>query len=328
MYLSGLDASKPAATAAKGYVYLASDTGAVYVSNGTAWIESGVFASGLDASKPTASAAKGFVYLATDTGAVYLSNGTAWSQMAGFASGLDASKPSASAAKGLFYSATDTGSQYLSNGSAWKQFLTLGNGSLTGVGATANVTATAGQLVLCQGGSGITVTLPAATTAGQLVGVVNYNNGANTVAGGGSLIYGEGAAGVSSIALGGSLSYAIFQSFASTWVIVSGQQDSGWQAASIASGFSSGGYGAAARMVGDRVWLRGTVTNNSGSTSSGVTVATIPSGLRPTTTIVPGYFLNSSLTSPTINTSGTITCFGGLGTGNTLYLDGMNYTLS
>jgi hypothetical protein len=64
---------------------------------------------------------------------------------------------------------------------------------------------------------------------------------------------------------------------------------SGWASLTLGTNIaaSSGAYTRSARLVGDRVFLRGALINNGGSTSA--TLATIPSGMSPTATVAqPG----------------------------------------
>lgn len=64
--------------------------------------------------------------------------------------------------------------------------------------------------------------------------------------------------------------------------LVTAGYDSGWEAITPGTGIINGGVFDGARLEGDRVFLRGNLNNNSGSTiSTGVTIGTIPSGLRP-----------------------------------------------
>jgi len=65
------------------------------------------------------------------------------------------------------------------------------------------------------------------------------------------------------------------------------QQDTGWEALSLATNINNGGgYPAAARQAGTIISLCGQLVNNTGSTTaSGAVWATLPSGIRPTAAI-------------------------------------------
>lgn len=116
------------------------------------------------------------------------------------------------------------------------------------------------------------------------------------------------------------------------------QQDSGWVPLTLSSGIGAyyGDRTPSARLLGDRVELKGSLQNNTGATiAAGTTVATIPSGYRPNVVGVPGLrfivFVTStqnfdSIEIPSAGTISTVTQ-GWLSTG-IIDLDGVAYSLT
>jgi hypothetical protein len=137
-------------------------------------------------------------------------------------------------------------------------------------------------------GTGVTATLPASPATGDTIRVagsatVTGAAPATVTAAGGKGINGLGLAAASTFKLGTPWAYAMLQYDGTNWQIIDGQQDTGWVALSLASGFIAGGLAPAARCVGDRVWLCGTVHNNTGGTVAGNTTwATVPVACQPT----------------------------------------------
>jgi hypothetical protein len=233
---------------------------------------------------------------------------------------------------GDLYGGTDTGLLYEYNGSAWVTLMTLGMGMLAVSAQTgASYTATVGQLVIGNSSSAQTITLPS-PSANALVAVqagTGHTGAAPvTVSTPSGSIIGVGVS-AASLKLGTVGAQVQLQSDGTNWYVVDGQQDTGSVALSLASNIASGGYGASAQLLGGRVWLKGTLTNNTGSTDSG-TLATIPSGLRPTANVA--YVVNltgfSTATPITITTAGAISAGGGLSSSAGIDLTPVNYTLS
>jgi hypothetical protein len=178
--------------------------------------------------------------------------------------------------------ATNNGLGLIYNGAAW---IALNQFRLVSQVASVSQTAAVGALYNCA--AGITLTLPTAQ-AGQIVGVVasgavSSSSPVTVARGGGATLYGVGFSGATSFTLGMPNAHAILYSDGTNWVLISGQQDTGWISLSLASGFIAGGLAPAARCVGDCVWLCGTVHNNTGGTvTTGTTWATVPAACQPT----------------------------------------------
>lgn len=196
------------------------------------------------------------------------------------------------------------------------------------------VTAVDGQLLFCYGGGAQTVNLPASPSTGATVAVIAVNpSTVVTVQGNGHQFEGVGIGAASSFQLGtpGAKSWLVFDGL--YWVQLAGQQDTGWQALSLATNIASGGYGAAARLQGDIVRLKGTLTNNTGGGDS-ATIATLSAGLRPSATINLAVGMTGGGTVACevmqINTSGNLALpvTGEFPSGYTVSLDGLTFSLS
>lgn len=143
----------------------------------------------------------------------------------------------------------------------------------------ASATAVDGQMLNCTGAA-CTVTLPA--SAKGLLGVRAGGTQSGTAqvtiaAAGGALIKGKGhSAGASSIALGTPGAAVVLLWDGSNWLVVSGQQDTGWVPLALNTGTTAftNTYTPAARIQGDKVELRGGVQNTSGGTWGANTVFT------------------------------------------------------
>jgi hypothetical protein len=152
-----------------------------------------------------------------------------------------------------------------------------------------SATAAVGQLVVAQPSA--TITMPTAVL-GAVCEV--YADGSPTgatpvtvVRAGGSTFYGAGLSGATSFLLGAPGAYALLACHdAANWVVVGGQQDTGWVALTLGTGWGvytgNTPYG---RVIGDRVWLKGLIINNSGGPSSSP-FAAFPAVLRPSATAV------------------------------------------
>lgn len=185
-----------------------------------------------------------------------------------------------------------------------------------------------------------TMTLPTATL-NRTIGVMNGigAGGVVTVTAGSGVILGLGlgAGGVSSITLGTTYAAVVLVGGGTNWAIASGQQDTGWLALSLTSGFAAlgGAYTPAARLIGDRVFLRGAVNNGSAGSFGNAAFATIPSGLRPASTVYTGagshLVQGSGETADMmlIATGGGISMQGAFGPNSSFAgLDGINFSLA
>lgn len=236
--------------------------------------------------------------------------------------------------KDHLFRATDLDQWSITDGASWFTLLTLGAPFLTPVASSAaSITAAAGQAIVAFASTAQTIDLPPSPAAGSVVAVTALNasgSAPKTIAASGSnAINGVGLSTVASFLLGTSGASVMLMWDGGHWEVVAGQQDTGWQPLSLSANIASGGYGASARLVGDRVWLKGYLQNNTGSTDSG-TVATIPSGMRPSATLALGLVVNVGGGSIewTINTSGALSCPTGFAGGGYVYLDDHSYTLS
>jgi hypothetical protein len=202
-------------------------------------------------------------------------------------SGVAASRPSAaSGLTDVIYYATDTHAFSVCDGSAWHQVVIGGADGLATRSASSSLTANIGDYIVA--GSGVTITLPSPTAADQLVGIIPSSTvtGASpvTVTAGSNAIYGPGLS-ASSFLLGSGAAGVILRSLStSQWLMVSGQQDTGWVALTLNSGITvASSYEApAVRLQGDRVWM-------SGGAAAG-TLQTIPFTLP--TFAVPNHPVN------------------------------------
>lgn len=168
------------------------------------------------------------------------------------------------------------------------------------------------------GSGGFTVNLPApaqSTSVTVLAGPLVSGSNRISISYASPNIFGQGlpGVGVATFYLGYGGSYVTLTSDGISWYIVRGAQDTGWQALSLAGALTQQDYTPAARLIADRVLLRGSVTTTSGF-GVGATVFTVPSGLnlRPTAQIVSiGAKFYGSATptgvSLNINTDGTMT---------------------
>lgn len=150
------------------------------------------------------------------------------------------------------------------------------------------MTAVDGQMVNCTGAAQ-TVTLP--TSAKGLLGARagGTQTGANPVTlqvtpASGQLIKGKGlGAGVTRIALGAVGAAVVLLFDGANWLIVAGEQDTGWVNLILPSGMVAGS-GAVARQIGNRVQLAGRI-NATTTFSLGSTLFTLPlASMYPTAT--------------------------------------------
>lgn len=193
-----------------------------------------------------------------------------------------------------------------------------------------NLAATVGQLLFCYSGAATTVTLPAGPAAGNMVGIVAINNSTViTVQGNGHTFEGLGLGAASSFQLGAPGANALLMYTGQYWIFLGGQQDSGWQAITLGSGWAAAAtmYTPQARLMGDRVWLRG------GATGSSNTPGTIPSGLRPAsvvllpfTSVTSGGAYGSAIPTLQIPTNGVMSLASGV-PNSTFSYDGLSYSI-
>lgn len=271
----------------------------------------------------------GYLYYATDTTQLFEYNGSAWVQYApALTSGTLASRPSASGVpNGSTYLATDTGTLSVGTGSAWSVFspmLTMATMSMSGT-ASAWTSILAGAVV---------VTLPSASANTNAIIVVRSSttvtgSSATTVYYTGG-IYGVGLSGGTNLYLGTPLASVALQSDGMYWNVIAGQQDTGWVTLPVNSGVTTYAGTPASRLVGDRVYLRGTLSV--GAATGGYTLATLATTFRPASQVYyPGAINNSGTQQPAffqIFTSGVISVPQAISTTTYIPLDGVNYCIS
>jgi hypothetical protein len=229
----------------------------------------------------------------------------------------------------------DTGNLSTTAGITFGQ-LAAGAGRMSLVTKTLAYSANSGDLVIAGvTGAPFTVTLPA-PSLNALVGVVAGASatGANpiTVARHSvDVINGVGLSSATSFALGIPGAHALLQSDGTNWFVIAGQQDTGWVNLTLGSGMATHGSDTpAARLVGDRVTLRGAIDQSSGSAS---TLATVPAAMKPSgATFLPGAMFQSPnyfATWFTVNTSTGVMGSANSGTAPiSFYFDDCSYTLS
>lgn len=229
---------------------------------------------------------------------------------------------------GRLLRATDTKQWFADNGSSLDQLLTLGIGPLAATTTSTSITAAAGQLVLASA-AGITITLPS-PSANAFVGVVVPATvavtGASPVTVSGTNLNGVGFGNVSSVPLGAPGAFVLLQSNGVGWFTIAGQQDSGWKALSLPGGFSqaSGFYQPAQRLIGDRVFHKGTIAS-SGTVSPGTTIAT--GSYSPSGNVAMGGFPSAYI--QVSNGSTPLVWEGSTTAGAVNFpLDGLSFTLS
>jgi hypothetical protein len=216
---------------------------------------------------------------------------------------------------------TTTGTWYKHTGSAWHTL-----GALSYAIASTSVTAAVGQWIQVGGTTGaVTISLPTNGTAGDIVAITNDSSNPVTVAatGGESFDGGGLVSGPTSFPLGvgGGSAASVVLCFSGTrWIFLAGQQDSGWVALSLVNSWvSTGGPTPSVRLVGDRVWFKGSVS--SGSTT---TVATLGATYRPSSLVNLGA-TGANVNGAFVSTGGVVTA---LSTAYVLALEGFNYSLT
>lgn len=301
----------------------------------TALDNAAIFKSGTLAARPGAgTVVAGTYYLATDLadggsqGTLFQSNGVTWVYPNGAAlgSGAIASRPGAGTL-GRQYFATDTNQTWIDSGSTW-----VPTGGLRHRSTTVNTSANYGEIIEAAAGN-LTVTLPSPSVSGQIVGVVGGGGGTTPVTVSGTNIYGTGMwSGSSSFKLGTVGSFAILQSDGSNWIIVAGEQDTGWVNVTPAANFSlgSGAYRTAAvRLQGDRVDMRGALSL-SADTGGAVTMATVPSFaviIGAVFQMTQVFGVSYTVLPAILDAFGRINCDRALGTGTAYHFDGNSWSL-
>lgn len=184
-----------------------------------------------------------------------------------------------------------------------------------------NVTAAESDFVVAN--AAITVTLPATPAAGDMVGVIAGTGSATVARSGSPSIFGVGLNFVTSFTLAAPGAHAVLLFDGTNWLIVQGQQDSGWVAITAGTNMSTsvpaGVNSPQAQLRGDRVTLRGWLKNTgaSGGIFGGTIIGIVPVGLRPAKIVRLGISLASgTVGNLTYQTIGAVDS-----SGNIYYLD-------
>jgi hypothetical protein len=290
--------------------------------NATILDTAALFNEGILASRPAAgSVVHGYFYRSTDTGDLSYSNGSAWvsvsqvgigSAAASYQSGIASARPGAGTVPaGTLYNATDTGAFAWSNASIWQSL------NLVPRLASSNTTASPGELINAQ--AGITVSLPAAGSATRNQPIAIWAgiaaSGAspvtiNTLGGG---IYSVGSLNASSLLLGAPGASVLLVSDGTSWLVVAGQQDTGWVPLTLASGIASGSIVPSVRLVGDRCSLKGQLVNSTGGPLTNAQWATLPTFARPASNQVAACAQGTGAFSPaavTLGSAGQVNVYG------------------
>lgn len=129
------------------------------------------------------------------------------------------------------------------------------------VSISSSAQALSGQEVVVTGSSSITVTLPS-HVKGQKIGVLNIGTGVVTVSG--SDIQGQGLSSASSFPLGATGSHATLLDDGTNWLMIEGEQDTGWVTLTAVIGTLAAPDHPYARKIGNRVFCRGSIEAASG----------------------------------------------------------------
>lgn len=206
-----------------------------------------------------------------------------------------------------------------------------GSGNLIYQAISTNTSATDGHVYQVTA-AGVTVTLPSPST-NATIGVFNGSGTAaspTTVTASSGNIVGSGVS-ASSISLGISGAHVMLQANGSNWLIVAGQQDTGWVACTLGTNITvPGGYAPAvfsptARIIGDMGYLSGVMMNNTGGVvGAGYVWLTLPSSaFQPPNSVLPfsnAFFLQLTGTAlKGVNNMANTTQFA---------IDGFSYRLS
>jgi hypothetical protein len=205
--------------------------------------------------------------------------------------------------------------------------------------ATTSRTGVIGESVNVSAGQ--TITLPSSAPKGGRIQI--YSGAASGVSpvtvatSSGQVIFGLGVGSASSFKLGTPLAEVTLLWDGAEWIIVSGQQNTGWVPLTLGSGIATAsGYDTpSARIEGDIVRFKGALQNTTGSQiAAGATLATVPSGaMHPSATrglflTTLSGFLGQSLL--VVTTGGVIQSSFSVSSGSTapINLDGATYTLT
>lgn len=237
---------------------------------------------------------------------------------------------------GQLLRATDTKQWFVDNGTTLDRLLTLGLAPLTYLSAPSSATAVAGQWLNAAAGITVTLPSPAVTNSTLAIKAAAAVTGASpvTITTGTGAIYGGGVNGATSISLGTTGAYVLLQADGTNWIIVSGQQDTGWVALTLGTNITAPAnfYTAAIRLVGDTVRLTGGLHNNSGgSLGTNSTVATFASA-----TFLPAQGVNLAANTGVSGaaaiyihppTQSLVNSYS-INTSDNIYLDGLTYRIS
>lgn len=193
---------------------------------------------------------------------------------------------------------------------------------------SSGVSFTAAYNTSIQASPGITVTLPS-PVATQIV-AVHANNGVTTsspVTVAGSNINGLGLLNASSFLLGTPSSSVILQGDGTNWLIIAGQQDTGWVTIGLQTNWAttSGYYAPGGRLIGDRVWLRGSAQNNTGGPA--YFSVTLPTGMTPARSLSFPAIYSAGVTNYIAIAGSNLACVLQTNTSATTNLDGLSYSL-
>lgn len=188
--------------------------------------------------------------------------------------------------------------------------------------ASTSVSAASGQWVMAAPST--TVTLPAPTTANQVIAV--HANGSVTgstpVTVSGSNIQGVGLSSATSFLLGTPYSYAGLISDGTNWNFMAGQQDTGWvPITSFITNVVAGSPAAAARLRGNDLALRGGITNSTGASIAATTnLLTLPASTRIQASVAYGTVnLGNAAVISTVTSGGGVSVGSAFPNGNSLY---------
>lgn len=184
---------------------------------------------------------------------------------------------------------------------------------------SSSVTVADGQALVVNGSSAVTVTLPS-PVLGAYLSITSFTTGGTTVSG--VNIFGYGLNAATSFPLSSLGANVTLLGDGVAWIIVAGQQDTGWVSVTsmLGAGLSNGGFDTSVRLRGDTVAFKGAIENVSGSTiGASSTMLTLPAIYRPvvnrfqagTGWAIAGIFttgimwnLNSLVNTATINLDG------------------------
>lgn len=187
-----------------------------------------------------------------------------------------------------------------------------------------------GELSLCSSNN-YTVTLPspaANSTVAVWAGTSVTGALPITVTTPSGAILGVGQTSGASITLGAPGAYVGLYSDGTNYFILSGQLDTGWVAPTLATNWNNGGFiTPGARLLGDRVYTKGTLSNNTGGTVTAATILTLPASFpTPAALIQIGSVAVSTVAGiVSVTTSKTISFSGAIPNGAAFYLDGLSF---